>query len=144
MSDAALRVDIGFPEFRSKVYQKYRLAIDSLRELVELGNKCTQTPVSEPLHRVIGWLACIVSNSAGGVVTLVLNGYGNDAMKISRCMFEGCITAAHLKNHPDLIRDYLDFHWIIQEKRLSYMRKFAPHLLNRIAPDKITEAENKY
>ena len=139
-----LRVDIGFPEFRAKFFQKYRLAIDSMGELVALGNKCTQKPVSEPLHKVIGWIACIVSNSVGAVATLVFNGYGNDAMKIARSMFEASVTASYLKRHPDQITDYLDYHWIIQKRRLDYMRKFAPELLKRVSPESIVEADKRY
>lgn len=145
MANQELRVDIGDPEFRSRVYQRYRTAIESMMGLVALASKISTTqPVSETLHKVIGRIACIVTNSLGAVVILVLNGYGNDAMKIVRSMFEGAVNAGYLKRHPEQLQDYLDYTWIRQKKRLDYMKKYAPDPLQYISLEKIAETERKF
>ena len=51
------------------------------------------------------------------LLTLVLNGYGYDAMKLARSIYETELNIVWLKNHPDEIRDFLDYN-IIQQKQL--------------------------
>jgi len=98
-------VEIGFPDFRAQVYHKYSVPIQEAVQLTELASEMFKKPVSELQHKIIGRLACIVANPLGTVVTLVLNGYGNDAMKIVRGMFEASVIAAFLKKYPAQVQE---------------------------------------
>ena len=138
------RVDIGFAEFRLESYAKYKLAFESIRELVTLSSKMTTTKtVSKPFHKVIGWLAGMTSNSLGAVTGLVLNGYGSDAMKISRSMFEGYVTVRWLKLHLEAIDDFLAFDWVRRKKLLDLMEKYIPEDRKQISLERIRETEKQ-
>lgn len=113
-------------------------------ELMPLQNDIFRKPISEPLHKVISYITKIVSNSLGALITLALNGYGSDAMRIARSMFEGAVTVGYLKLHPDQLDDYLDFHWIRQKRLYDYTAKYQPEELHHISPDRISEMEKKY
>ena len=56
------------------------------------ASRCTK--FSGPLPR-------IVVNSNGATIETATSGYGNDAAKIVRSMFEGAITIAYLRQKPD-------------------------------------------
>jgi hypothetical protein len=64
---------------------------------------------------------------------LVLNGYGADAMKIARGMFEASVTLGYLRIHPGLIDDYLDYHFVIQKRLYDAMKDSSPGHLQRIS-----------
>lgn len=53
----------------------------------------------------------------GALLTLVLNGYGQDAVKIARSIYEIELNVLWLKNHPEDLADFLDYS-IIQQKQL--------------------------
>jgi hypothetical protein len=95
--------------FRQRMLEKHERFLRPSMELVRLANDLLTRPLTEPLHKVIHAIACVVVNSSGAVMTLVVNGYGNDAMKIVRSMFEGAVTVAYLRLHPELLDNYLDF-----------------------------------
>lgn len=137
------KVIAGFPEFWQKAHDKYPLFFKAAKELMPLENEIFKKPASEPLHKVLRHIAKIVSNSLGALITLVLNGYGNDAMKIARGMFEGAVTVGYLKGHPEQVEDYLDFHWIRQKRLYDYMKKSDPDLLQRVSPEKIAEMKRQ-
>lgn len=50
-------------------------------------------------------------------MTLVLNGYGMDAMKVARSIYETDLNIFWLKNHPEDLADFLDYN-IIHQKQL--------------------------
>jgi len=89
-------------------------------------------------------LARSASNSFGALITLVLNGYGNDAMRIARSIFETDIVAGYLKRHPEEIGDYFDYHVILQKRMYDYMREYTPELLERIDSGVISEMKSRY
>jgi hypothetical protein len=139
-----VNVDIGFSEFRSRIYQKYPVAFEKCKELVHVANEFWNKPVSSPYPHLIGRICCIVCNSLGGLVILVLNGYGNDAVKIARGMFEAAVTVGYLKRHPEPFQDYWDFHWIRHKRSYELMVKLAPQHARKISEDKIAETERNY
>ena len=57
------------------------------------------------------------TNSYGELLTLVLNGYGMDAIKIARSIYETELNIIWLKNHPEDALDFLDYN-LIQQKQL--------------------------
>jgi hypothetical protein len=72
-------------------------------------------PVEGHLLHVVGRMAAAAANSYGAVLTLALNGYGHDAMKIARSPFEVELNILRLKTHPEEINDFLNFNFIQQK-----------------------------
>lgn len=144
MSEEQLRVIAGFPDFWQIAYNEYPLFFKAAMELLPLQNGVFRKHVSEPLHKVLRHITKIVSNSLGAVIVLALNGYGNDAMKVARGMFEGTVIARYLRQYPEKLDDYLDWHWIRQKRHYEYMRKYTPELAQRISPAKVEEMERQF
>jgi hypothetical protein len=75
---------------------------------------------------------------------LALNGYGHDAVRIARGMFENSVNAAYLAKYPAEVRDYLDHHWIRQRRLLDYMRKDDPGLFQMLKQSDIEGIDTEY
>ena len=144
MSDEQRKVVAGFPQYWQSVHDEYAPVFESVKELETLGNGMFEKPVSSPFHEVVRSIAQNVMNSFGALITLVLNGYGSDAMKIARGMFEGAVNVGYLKQYPKKFNDYYDFYWIRQKKLLDYTRKFNPDGLRHVPSKDIEEIESKY
>lgn len=69
------------------------------------------------LLHIVGRMVVAAANSYRALLTLVLNGYGQDAMKIARSIYEIELNVIWLKNHPEDLADFLDYN-IIQNKQL--------------------------
>jgi hypothetical protein len=111
------QVMAGFPEMCQPVYDKYRLFFECAIKLGPIVSDMIKTPVEGQLLAIVGRLAAAAANSYGALLTLVLNGYGQDAMKIARSIYEMELNVLWLKNHPEDLQDFLDYH-IIQRKQL--------------------------
>jgi hypothetical protein len=140
--DDSLR-GVGFPDFWETAYSLHPLFYKAATNLIPLQNIIFKKPVAEPLHKVIRSIARIVANSLGALTVLTLNGYGVDALRVARSMFEGEVTALFLKSCPEQIRDYLDYMWVIQNKRLQYF-KGNDQLGKRFTPEAIRNIETNY
>jgi hypothetical protein len=105
----------GFPEMWQPVYLKYRLFFDCAAKLQPILGEIISTPVEGSLAIVAGHLTAAAANSYGALLTLVLNGFGHDAVKIARGIYEVDINVLWLKNHPTDVEDFLDYN-IIQQK----------------------------
>lgn len=106
----------GFPEMWTPVYNKYKLFFDCAGKLAPIATEMMGTPVQGPLLQIIGRMAAAASNTHGALLTLVLNGYGHDAMKLARSLFEIEINIIRLKAHPEEIEDFLGYHFIRQKQ----------------------------
>jgi hypothetical protein len=89
-------------------------------------------------------MTAIISNSLGSLITLALNGYGHDAVRISRGMFETPVNAAYLAKYPTEVDDYLNYHWIKQRRYLDYMRTDTPSLFQQFKQSEIDEMDAEY
>ncbi len=61
-------------------------------------------------------MVAAASNTAGALQVLVLNGYGHDAMKLARSLFEIEVNIAWFHLHPDEIEDFIEYHHIKQKQ----------------------------
>jgi len=102
----------GFPEFWTPVYRKYRGFFDCAQLLEPIVSDMIKTPVEGKLLLITGRLMAAAVNSYGALMTLVLNGYGMDAMKIARSIYETELNILRLKNHPEDLADFLDYNVI--------------------------------
>jgi hypothetical protein len=107
----------GFSEFWTPVYQKYKGFFDCAHQLGPIVSDMIKTPVEGKLLLIVGRMMAAAANSYGALLTLVLNGYGQDAMKIARSIYETELNILWLKNHPEDLDDFLDYH-LIQQKQL--------------------------
>jgi hypothetical protein len=110
-------VAAGFPEFWKPVYLKYQGFFDCAHKLVPVVSDMIKAPVGGQLLQIVGRLVAAASNSYGALLTLVLNGFGLDAMKIARSIYETELNILWLKNHPDDLADFLDYN-LVQQKQL--------------------------
>ncbi len=131
---------VGFPDFWQHAYDNYAKSFEAAAELTSIGNEAFNAPLAEPLHKVARHIAKTVWNSFGALMVLVLNGYGPDAMKIARGMFEASVTLGYLRLHPLDVDNYIDFHAVIQ-KRLFDQMKQSPDQLKRYSQDVVREIE---
>ena len=144
MNEQEPEVVAGFPEFWQIAHNKYPLFFRAAMDLMPLQNEIFIKPTSAPIHKVLRYIAKIVSNSLGALITLVLNGYGNDAMKVARGMFEGAVIAGYLMQHPDKLDDYIGWHWVRQRRLYEYMKKDDPELLQRVSPEKVEKMKREF
>jgi hypothetical protein len=134
----------GFPGFWQKVYDQHPGFFDAAHDLVPLANRFLQQTVEGPLGLVEHCLTAIVANSFGALITLALNGYGHDAVRIARGMFEAAVNAAYLKLHPAEVEDYIDFLRIRQKKLYDYSQRYSPSDLLRIPAETIAEMKAEF
>jgi hypothetical protein len=117
MSNPWPTVVAGFPEMWSAVYQRFKSFFTAAKNLESLHNGVFKVPVSGEMPQVIGRIVKLMANDYGAVLTLVLNGYGVQAMKIARSMFEAECNVHYLKSNQQAVKDYIDFN-IIDQKSL--------------------------
>jgi hypothetical protein len=145
----------GFPEMWQPVYNKYKGFFDCAVKLQPIVGDMLNRPVEGQLLHTVGRMAAAAANSYCALLTLALNGYGHDAMKIARSVFEIELNILRLKAHPDEIDDFLNFNFI-QQKLLydtfdeeqkqqvtteEYQRMMDNY--NRVLPDFLYDKRNQ-
>jgi len=137
------------------VYNKYKGFFDSAFTLQPIIRDMLNRPVEGHLLHIVGRMAAAAANSYGALLTLALNGYGHEAMKIARSLFEIELNILRLKTHPEEINDFLNFNFI-QQKLLydtfdeeqkqqiaseQYQRMMDDY--NRVLPDFLLDKKNQ-
>ena len=133
-----------FAAFREQMYEKYESSLRASMELVQISKALFKCPLCEPLHKVIRFIARIVVNSNGAVMTLAVNGYGNDAMRVARSIFEGSVTVAYLRLHPELVEDYIDFPSIRRWQLYEHLASTDPGFVKGIPASRIDEMRHEF
>jgi hypothetical protein len=134
----------GFPEFWQTAHDAFPRFFAATDHLVPLVNVVLAKPIGGQLPRILHYMTAIISNSLGSLITLALNGYGHDAVRIALGMFENSVNAAYLAKHPTEVQDYLEYHWIKQRRLLDYMRKDDPALFQQLKQSDIDEIDTEY
>ena len=130
---------VGFQDFWTSAYESKKVAFQAITDLFPVQEELFKKSASEPLHKVVRGIAKIGYNSLGALTTLLLNGYGNDGMKIARNLFEGAVTTAYLRAHPAEIDDYLDFYHILTKRQLDYLDERDPDRVKALRPERRAE-----
>ena len=138
------RVVPGHPEFWDRVHDSAPKFFEAAKALEPYLNEIFSAGPSEPLHKVCRHIAKTVCNSLGAVLVLTCNGYGNDAMKVARSMFEGAVTVGYLKLHPEQLQDYMDFVWLSSHKLIQFLRDHSQETLKDIADEDLAHSEQEY
>jgi hypothetical protein len=134
----------GFPKFWQKAHDAHPRFYEATEHLIPLVNDILKKPVSDQLPRILHYMTAIISNSLGSLITLSLNGYGHDAICISRGMFETSVNGAYLAKYPTEVQDYVDYHWINQRKLLDYLREDDPALFQQLNQPDIDDIDREY
>jgi hypothetical protein len=109
----------GFPEFWPKAVELNPLAFEEIEKLVQFQNELFRKMWNEQRLQVFRHIAKLCMNSLGAVVVLCLNGYGHDALKLARNIYEGHLTIAYLEKHPDELDDYVEYYHIAKKQQLD-------------------------
>jgi hypothetical protein len=89
-------------------------------------------------------LLILVATGVWEVVTLVGNGMGHGAMKIVRGVVENAINAEYLRQFPDQVEKYMEWHWVELHKLYVYMQETSPESLKEISAEKMASDEAEY
>lgn len=135
------QVIAGFPEFWQQVHDRYSPIFEGAGRLQNLQTRIFNTPVKGQPASVMRRLAITASNSFGAIITLALNGYGNDGMKIARGLFEVDLTMFYLKKHPEKVDDYLEYDVILQKQMYDELR---PEEKGQIDPATVKKMLEEY
>src|SRR5579863_4909711 len=137
-------VQMGYPDFWPVIFRKHERFLTVTQSLGPLIDDLFSQGHTEPLHRVCRHLAKMVANSICAVLVLGVNGFGNDALKVARSMFEAAATIAYLRKYPEEFDDYFDFHFIVAMKRCRFMEKYSPESLKKVTPEALTSTRSGY
>ncbi len=141
MDDSVPQIVAGLPEMWQPVYTKYKPFFDSAAKMAPIVTEMTATPVQGRLSQIVGTNGGRSANTHGALLTLVLNGYGHDAMKLARSLFEIEMNIIRLRDHPDEIEDFMGYHFI-QQKQLYDL--FTDEQKNQVSKKRYGEMMSAY
>ena len=131
---------VGFPKFWQTAFNLKPAAFEEVRRIGDIQNEIFTKAPKNQLERVLRHLAKNAMNTLGATLTLCLNGYGHDAMKLARNTYEAHLNAAYLEKHPDEIDDYIDFYHVLIKDQLDNLDQSNPALTKELPADRREEA----
>lgn len=123
---------------------KLSVLLKPLSELLEIQTAILERPVTEPLHQTVRMIIKEMTNSLAALSLLALNGYGNNALKIARGIYEGGVTVSYLVKNPNLLDDFVDFDWVLQKRSHDHFEMTDPSLLQKVGSQKVNEVEENF
>ncbi|MGP8260805.1 MAG: DUF5677 domain-containing protein [Acidobacteriaceae bacterium] len=102
-------VGVGYSDFWDTARGLDPLFFNQLATFMPALDLCLRQEETEALPKTIRAITRMICDSLGGVSILALNGHDIDALRITRCMFEGAVTSAYLAKFPSELDDYLQF-----------------------------------
>lgn len=130
--------------FKDQMIAKHEQVLRASMQLVPIANGLLNQEIGEPLHKVLRAITRIVVNSNGATIETATSGYGNDAAKIVRSMFEGAITIAYLRQKPELLADYFDYYKIKRWDFYLFARDEDPESIKELTPQNVAEMKKEY
>jgi hypothetical protein len=112
----------GFPDMWDQVFERFKPFFTAATNLTALQNRILAVPVVDQGPQILSLIVKTMTNDYGAVLTLVLNGYGVQAMKLARSMFEGGCLVHHLKTDPQALQDYINFEPITRKRFYDLMK----------------------
>jgi hypothetical protein len=123
------KITFGFPEFWNAAVQEFSAFFKDSETIVNLVNTiCSRAVIALETHRtkltmIIYPMVRANANTFTEVVTLVGNGCGLGAMRLSRSMFESCVFAEYLRRNPAEVDDFRDYGFVLAWKRYQQLLK---------------------
>jgi Family of unknown function (DUF5677) len=116
---------------------------EALIGLVTIASGLLLPTQSENLQRVLRYFAVSLVNSSFSISSLCCDGYGVDAMKIGRGMFETFVSFRYLLVRRKELDDFLEFDAVIRYKRLQVWSRMPRHNAG-FAADRIEAVNSAY
>jgi hypothetical protein len=132
--------EVGFPGFAREVAEKHRVLFEVLSTLHRLQEEILRIPMSGEIG-IIQSILQTIRNSVGAVILLACNGYGADAMKVARGLFEAEVDVSFMVNEPGAIERYVEFNAIDSKKLLD---EAGPEELAQMQPGLEDEMRENY
>ena len=123
------------------VYEKYKDLFEAAKNMEPLVNEMIHKPMKGKLAQTVCRLLYAAVNTKGAMLTLVFNGFGHDAMKLARSIFEIELNISWLKKYPADIDDYLEYA-IIQQKQLY--DELDPEQQRQVPPERVAQMMKEY
>jgi hypothetical protein len=137
-------VTVGCPEMWTPVYTKYKLLFDTAAKSIAFFNKVRLPgPSKGELSQVVARMLSAVSNTMGAILILAFNGYGSEALKLSRGIYETELNILWLKNNPGDVDDFVEFQAIRRKQAYDEMdeeqkARVPKHLVEKISAEYLT------
>jgi hypothetical protein len=134
----------AFPEFATTVRAKYPHVFKAGSELPALSKAIFDKPVDGNMNKIVRALSKIIANDFGALLLLAENGYGIEAAKIARTMFEASVNIAYLRQHPEELDNFIDYHDLTNHKLYEHLKVFAPAAAAALPAADVEETRLKY
>src|SRR5713226_6574685 len=118
--------------------------LEALQQLILVAKEVLGKPETRALERTLRYCAISLANSSVAVATLCGDGYGADALKISRSMFETYITFRYLLLRPNELNDFLSFDAVARYKRLQCYEAKFPLMYSMFSAEKTKAVNDNY
>lgn len=118
--------------------------LEALQGLILVARNVLRKPEKRELEQTLRYFAVSLANSSVAVATLCGDGYGADALKVARGMFETHIIFRYLLLRPNELSDYLNFDAVARYKRLRLYKTKFPRMYSLFSAGQIKAAEHKY
>jgi len=118
--------------------------LEALQQLILVAKEVLEEPETRALERTLRYFAVCLANSSVAVATFCCDGFGADALKISRSMFENYLTFRYLLLRPKELNDFLSFDAVARHKRLQCYKEKFPRMYSMFSADQIKAVEKNY
>ena len=139
-----MKNESGFPEFQNEALRALGPMLTAARSFLQIVQDMMKVPASENLPDLAKQITQSIANSMESVLLLVSNGFGVDALRIARTMFEAAVTINYLDSHPELVQDFVDFLWVIRKKHHDYLLTLPQEKVQQLPLEVVAEMESNY
>ena len=96
-----------------------------------------------PLVQALLALAESATITLGAIENLVRNGFGKDALSLSRSVFECTVSATYLRSDPSRAFDYLEFPKVVRKAFAGWLET-DPAMASRLGPAFFAAVDSEY
>jgi hypothetical protein len=118
--------------------------LQALRKLIGLAESILSKDQTTVHHKTLRSFAVSMVNSTVAVGTLCDAGFGADAMKIARSIFEMQVTFRYLLRYPQELQNFIDFDAVLQHKRLKVYQSEFPEVYATFSAESIQKTLGTY
>lgn len=134
----------SFEDFAVSMKKQYRLVFQAGDELPELANQMFRKFRDDKQHKVLRALSMIVVSDFQALLVLCVNGFGLQAAKIARTMFEASVNIRYLLKFPHEIDNFVDFHQFSNKLFFDHLVEFAPEQAALLPAADVQETKEIY
>ena len=125
--------------FSQQLSERYPVQIKVADRIYELGRALLVEDPRAPTEAVIRYLTASTLRSHTASMTLIMNGFGADAIKVVRSIFEVLVSLRYLIARPNEIENFVYFDDVVRWQRLEIYKRVQPKMYQTI-PAKDIEA----